>query len=95
MKNKVISAMLLGMSATMAVPGTVEKALHLFTDEGFFYRQKKCSKKATILEIIWHIILEKINFDLDSLKGERNNGRKLFNWDGRGNQIIYSRHIKY
>lgn len=40
---------------------------------------KKMRKKATILEIIWHIILEKINFDLDSLKGERNNGRKLFN----------------
>lgn len=44
---------------------------------------KKMRKKATILENIWHIILEKINFDLDSLKGERNNGRKLFNWDGR------------
>lgn len=51
MKNKVISAMLLGMSATMAVPGTVEKALHLFTDEGFFYRQKKCAKKQRFLKL--------------------------------------------
>ena len=48
-----------------------------------FLSAKKMRKKATILENIWHIILEKINFDLDSLKGEKNNGRKLFNWDGR------------